>query len=35
MNESAVADKKRIALVSNSAWAVYNFRLDVISSPAP
>src|ERR1700712_1796673 len=29
MNESE-KQKKKIALVANSAWSVYNFRLDLI-----
>ncbi len=30
MNEDNQANKKLIALVSNSAWSVFNFRLDII-----
>jgi len=30
MQEYSPADKKLIALVSNSAWSLYNFRLDII-----
>jgi glycosyltransferase involved in cell wall biosynthesis len=32
MNENGSTHKKLIALVSNSAWSLYNFRLDVIRS---
>src|SRR5882724_10562417 len=30
MNADNSIDKKLIALVSNSAWSVYNFRLDIV-----
>ncbi|MBS1598617.1 MAG: glycosyltransferase family 4 protein [Bacteroidetes bacterium] len=30
MKEEKTIDKKLIALVSNSAWSVYNFRLDIV-----
>ena len=30
MNEDKSINKKLIALVSNSAWSVYNFRLDIV-----
>lgn len=30
MGEDKHSDKKLIALVSNSAWSVYNFRLDIV-----
>src|ERR1700712_2151293 len=30
MNENPQGRSKRIALVSNSAWSLYNFRIDVI-----
>lgn len=32
MSGSSVPHKTRIAFVSNSAWSVYNFRLDVIKN---
>jgi glycosyltransferase involved in cell wall biosynthesis len=32
MNENTGTDNKLIALVSNSSWSLYNFRLDVIRS---
>jgi len=30
MNDDKSSHRERIALVSNSAWSVYNFRLDII-----
>ena len=30
MNKNGPTERKLIALVSNSTWALYNFRLDVI-----
>ena len=30
MGEEKVVNKKLIALVSNSSWSVYNFRLDIV-----
>ena len=35
MGETITAQKKKIAFVSNSAWSVYNFRMDVIRHLLP